>query len=81
MVQEYPWRLIVQLRGWTALDCRNEASFKSILIASWDVEAVLLLLQCPVVVLCLPAPFGYRSYHVYSDVRMYAYAWRMTTSN
>lgn len=81
MAQEYPWRSIVQLRRWSALDCRNDASFKSVLIASLDVEAVLLLLQCPVVVLCLPAPFGYRSNHVYGGVRMYVYAWRMTTSN
>jgi len=81
MVQEYPWRSIVQLRGWTALDCRNDASFKSILIASWNVFAVLLLLHGPGAALCLPAPSGYRSNHVYGGVRMYVYAWRVTTSN
>ena len=81
MAQEYAWRSIVQLRGWTALDCRNEASFKSIFVTGWDVLAVLLLLHGPGAALCLPPPFGYRSNHVYRGVRIYVYAWRVTMSN
>lgn len=81
MAPEYAWRSIVQLRRKTTLDCRNEASFKSIFVIGWDVLAVLLLVHGPGAALCLPAPFGSRSNHVYGGVLIYVYAWRMTTSN